>query len=417
MFAKAAVNHVRQSQEQCLDLAGTLEGYDILNQFSTLVLRIEDTRRYHQVQPDATTLLSLLWKFKPLEATDRRDKVFALLGLTTDWQGRARMLPDYSHSIATTLLRTTIGNIQRSRSLLVLAGDLEDILNRKRSEGLASWVMDWGLRCLATEIERVASLKMYSAGGSGDSIIRFHEEPSILEVEAIYIDAVEAIGGVSRHTQISDTCAVIREWNLLMKGFEKRLGSYPTGCGTYDDAFWRTLIGDLIHTGTATGLEANKSVFRRAEAREEDAFRAWRMWSRCISRDTLGRSAAFTQRDLDEGISSIHYALKIATSSRRFFLTTKGYMGIAPKTTIPGDRLYVFKNSNVPFIVRQHRSLACKGRLRTTLVDDTGTCDAIGACSQTHQCVQLIGDCFAYGLMDGEALQSRNVCGGKLYLA
>jgi hypothetical protein len=416
MFAKAAANHVHQCHSQCLDLAGTIEGYHLLNQFSTLVLRIEDTRQHHQTYPNGTTLFSLLWKFKPLEATDKRDKVFAVLGLATTWQGQPPMLPNYEHDDVATFLKTAIDNIQQSGSLTVLAGDLEHVLNRKRLSGLASWAMDWSLPCLATEIERVDSLQMYNAGGIETSTANFHERRSILEVEAIYIDTVEVTGEVSRHSEISETCAMIRQCNLLARGCKKKFGSYPTG-GSYEDAFWRTLIGDLIHSGAVTGLEANKRAYRRAEAHDEDAFHAWRMWSRCISRDTLGRTASFTQRDLDEGISSIHYALKTATSSRRFFVTKNGYIGIAPKTTVAGDRAYVFKNSRVPFIVRPHRSLSCEGGRWESLIGHSDGHHGGGICRKVHECFQLVGDCFAYGFMDGKALQYRNVSVEMLYLA
>jgi hypothetical protein len=392
MFASATINYVQQRHTLCLDLAGTLHGQDTLDQFSNFVLRIEETRLCHQDPFEKATLLDLLWKFRPLQATDKRDKVFALLGLTTDWQDLPALIPDYSNDTATIFTQTTWSNLQRAGSLSVLVGDLEAVLNRKRLEGLPSWVMDWSLPCLPTEIERVGSLRMYNASGNRKSSGHYNPVNQTLEVEAVYIDYVSTVGEVSRHTQISDTVAVIRGWKLLTNPFIQDAKPYPTG-ELHQDVFWRTLIGDLIRMNTAPGPRGINSSYRRATKDDHDAFRAWSMWSRCISRDTFSRTASFSQRDLNEGISGIHHALKTATASRRFFITRSGYIGIGPRTTVEGDRVYVFKGGNVPFIVRSDEPVAEDGR-----AEFPAPTDEFVKCGS-----RLIGDCFVYGLMDGEA--------------
>ena len=421
MFADAARHFARERHSLCLDLAGTFQGHDFLTRFSNLVLQIDDTRQHHQALVRDVTLLSLLWKFRPLEASDKRDKVFALLGLTTDWQGMRPMRPDYGVDVGAVFVQTAVRNIQKTSSLSVLSGDLDAALGRKRLTDIPSWVMDWALPCLPIEIERVASLKMYNASGGRTSEVTIHLQQSILQVQGIHVDDVIAVGDVSRHTQISDTCAVIRQWNLAAMAFEDTRGNYPTGC-TYSDAFWRTLVGDMVQTASVanSSSDGKQTAYRKATADDAEAFRAWRMWSRCISRDTIGRTASFTQRDLDEGISSIHYALKTATASRRFFLTRSGYMGIGPKTTQRGDKLFVFENSNVPFLVRPHSLKNCKGGLGVTLIEPVGGGSGRGLsdrCFNAHSCQRLVGDCFAYGFMDGEAFERPGAQTRAVYLA
>ena len=144
------------------------------------------------------------------------------------------------------------------------------------------------------------------------------------------------------------------------------------------------------------------------------------MWSRCISRDTFSRAAAFSQRDLDEGISGIHYALKTATTSRRFFLTSSGYMGLGPKTTAEGDKVYVFKGSNVPFVVRRDQSVSIGDDDWTTLVsgDENGSNEHNrSTASCTFESFQMVGDCFVYGAMDGEVLEQPGVRFQNIFLA
>ena len=417
MFAKAAAHYEQERHKLCLDLAGTLPGHEILNRFSTSIMQIENTRRHYQAMQGGATLLSLLWKFRSRESSDKRDKAFALLGLTTDWQGMAPIPPDYRKSVERSFIHIATDTIQRSKSLSVLAGDLDSGLGRKRLQEIPSWVMDWALPVLQVEVERVHSLNMYNAGGRQSGPIRFHEFHSILDVEGIYISRVVYVGDISRHTQISDTIAVIRQWNHLIKKAQDKFIKYPSG-GTYEEAFWRTLIGDMLHTGHATDphKQSDELPYRRATSSDFEAFEAWRMWSRCISRDTWGRKATFTQRDLDEGISSIHYALKTATASRRFFLTSTGFIGIGPVSTTPGDRLFLLKDSKVPILARADGERNCWGMNCITLAGPGGAKkDFPSSCSQVHDCHQLVGDCFVYGLMDGEIFERPDVKVRRLF--
>ncbi|PVH92403.1 hypothetical protein DM02DRAFT_543740 [Periconia macrospinosa] len=405
MFATAAACWTRDHHSLCLDLSGTFQGHDVLNQFSNAVLQIDATRNDHQNSATGSTLLSLLWKFRPLEASDKRDKVYALIGLTTNWQRRPPMEPNYNIDTGTVFLRTSVNNIHRHQCLTVLAGDLEATLNRKRISGLPSWVMDWSLPCLPQEIDRVASLGIYNASGGRCGPVRLHKQEPILEIEGVYVDSIIAVGNVSRHTQISDTHAVIREWDWMWRAQEhkRRSASYPlTRGGTYQDAFWRTLIGDQVQVATdSKGLR-----HRRATPDDESSFRSWYMWLRCILRDTLDRRAFFSERDLAEGIASIHYALKTATASRRFFITREGFMGIGPKTTEPGDVVYVVKNSHVPFVLRHALDRECgRGSQWQTLIGGGGGGTAKPEDRKSRKlsaCYRLVGDCFVHGAMDGQ---------------
>ncbi|KAF2640184.1 hypothetical protein P280DRAFT_507725 [Massarina eburnea CBS 473.64] len=191
MFASAAAYYTQDYPSFCLDLSGTFEGQGILNRFSNAVLqKIDNTRSTHQTPSptSSTTLLSLLWKCRPLEATNKRDKVFALLRLATNWQNQPPLAPDYNLDVGATFVQTSITNIQRSQSLTVLASDLEAMLNRKRATGIPSWVIDWPLPCLPTEIERVASLNIYNASANQTSTVHLHHHHPILETEDILIN-------------------------------------------------------------------------------------------------------------------------------------------------------------------------------------------------------------------------------------
>jgi hypothetical protein len=83
-------------------------------------------------------LSSLLWNTWDREATDPRDKVFAILGLVVD-NHKCLLSPDYSLSMVDVYTAATLDIIRHEESLdILLAANGLD-----RSNGLPSWVPDW----------------------------------------------------------------------------------------------------------------------------------------------------------------------------------------------------------------------------------------------------------------------------------
>lgn len=66
------------------------------------------------------------------------------------------------------------------------------------------------------------------------------------------------------------------------------------------------------------------------------------------------------------------------SQNRRLFRTQGGYIGLAPKLALSGDRIGLFKGGMVPLIIRQEGT-----RWR------------------------LIGDYYLHGIMKGEAFQDK----------
>ncbi len=64
------------------------------------------------------------------------------------------------------------------------------------------------------------------------------------------------------------------------------------------------------------------------------------------------------------------------TDSQRFFLTSGGYMGLAPAGTKKDDHICIFLGCSVPLVLRE-----------------------------VGEEFLLIGECFVLGLMDGEVLK------------
>jgi hypothetical protein len=74
---------------------------------------------------------------------------------------------------------------------------------------------------------------------------------------------------------------------------------------------------------------------------------------------------------------------------RSFYITEKGYIGLAPNNVRVGDTLVIFWGGSTPYIIRQR--------------DDGST-------------YEFIGEAYTHGLMDGESLKIGNTvrCAIKL---
>ena len=75
----------------------------------------------------------------------------------------------------------------------------------------------------------------------------------------------------------------------------------------------------------------------------------------------------------------VTFSSKLATTlDRRFFRTTKGYIGMGPRPLQKGDVVALFKGGMVPLVIR---SLEDKW--------------------------ELVGDCYVHGIMHGEAYSAQ----------
>lgn len=89
-----------------------------------------------------------------------------------------------------------------------------------------------------------------------------------------------------------------------------------------------------------------------------------------------GRGNA-TDYDPFDGFGSVEDAVWSACMFRRFLITGKGFLGTGPSNIENGDAVFVLEGRSAPFFLRE------KGK---------GSWE-------------LIGDCFVWGLMDGEGVR------------
>ncbi|KIL88617.1 hypothetical protein FAVG1_07864 [Fusarium avenaceum] len=138
------LQHVSASDIKVLSLLSKATDIDVLRQ----------TWR----QNEKPSLLFVLRKFSNRQASDERDKIYALLGLCNS---DIPITPDYSRTITEAYRKTTIDIIRTSNTLDVLSGDV----GRKNRQDLPSWVPDWSATFGDHDRERVPFLSQYNACG------------------------------------------------------------------------------------------------------------------------------------------------------------------------------------------------------------------------------------------------------------
>jgi hypothetical protein len=141
-------------------------------------------------QNEKPSLLFVLRKFSSRQASDERDKIYALLGLCNS---DIPLTPDYSRTTTEAYRETTIDIIRASNTLEVLSGDV----GRKNRQDLPSWVPDWSATFGDHDRERVPFLSQYNACGEvGSTHADAPPSPQTKQQLTLLAESLEAKDGL-----------------------------------------------------------------------------------------------------------------------------------------------------------------------------------------------------------------------------
>ncbi|KAJ4301911.1 hypothetical protein N0V90_004007 [Kalmusia sp. IMI 367209] len=299
------------------------------------------------------------WRYR--NATDPRDKVYALMGLTGNMSLPTVQSCDYS--IGTVSLYTAV-----TLDLIALEGGLRPLVGLRpvHSPDLPTWAIDLSRH---SDVEASYSwwdhshrYEWFDASWGKNLEWDRLEGDSVLSLSGVFIGHVEDIGSASTHANVmeiseKELTGIIGSWKNVMARyveFRNPYPEYPNG-SSLEDAFWRTMIGDLV-----------TAEFPRQRAEYTDC----QLVSEFYQNGT---------------ISEILTSLRCMIVNQGFFITREGYIGIGPPDMAKGDEAWVLFGGNVPFILRplgHAESWKCKNSNDYTLV----------------------GNAYVHGIMDGEAI-------------
>lgn len=345
-------------------------------------------RRIYHCELENTSWGSLLSMGMNFNATDPRDKIFALFGMAAEVKGSQfdaflDLMPSYTDSVAEVYTKATSSLLSTEHSLDVLCRRYDKSFDITKN--LPSWVPDFALRTsyqdnFGTPISADWGNCPYRAANDTEVRVSW---PNITgkAVLATRSYHAETITEVSLEWDASHYGKVMLEWSSLVTRTTEN--TYITGERLFS-AFWRTCV---LSVSQSKEYPAPKSCGRllsayiwatlRSEFPRKDLYDGNLLNSILV--EMLMETMEVTWNE-DEVLESLDWMMK--TASRRLYVTERGYMGLCNKSVKAGDQVHILSGGHVPFI------------LRPMTAEST----------ETANCYSFMGDTYIHGLMDGEAL-------------
>ncbi|KAH8702941.1 heterokaryon incompatibility protein-domain-containing protein [Phaeosphaeriaceae sp. PMI808] len=323
--------------------------------------------------------LDLLMRWRHRDASDPRDKVYALLGLLPPGVLQSAQCCSYDIPVANLFSQVTIDLIKEEGGLRPLIGssDLAHI-----TPSLPSWAIDFACsqRLGRRQLKwwnHSHRYKEFSANGTFGLSLQTSKMCDALLMRGVLVDEIYGVSEVYKVSETerithSSTLKIIESARTLVDR-SKMILALPATYITkqsWETAFWRTMVGDLI---------MDEYPVERAGPQHEYLFPELLLY--------LQGENARIDVDISDDIhfsNALHESVYGMVTDHAFFITKTGYIGFGPPDTRPGDQVWVLYGGQVPFIL--HKSKESK-------VPD--------GLSQ----FRLVGDAFVYGIMDGEAVQ------------
>lgn len=325
-------------------------------------------------------------------ATDARDNVFAVQGLSTAVDS-GDIMPDYKSTIERPFLKTAEYLLKGECPSRIL--HLSGIGFHRNAEVKTSWVPDWSTKRVAVIYWRNTEKAPWRASNT------FNEEPMMqlgtdgltLTTKGIRVDRIKVAGpqffGVSENgvpkAQLypgSFTCYA-QSRDLVFSGSLSE--PYVTGVSLIE-AFWRTLLGDRTPAGT---WPADPTFFSYYQAMEN--------FIKALSDFGLDLNPLDPGVSIEDqeklGVATSNYALDSGrfanvsgphTRERMFAITERGYIGMVPPYSQVGDEVFIIPGAQVPFLMRRQQA-------------------------PNGDKWQLVGESFIYGMMEGEMMAEGGV--------
>ncbi len=317
--------------------------------------------------------LDALNRWRSRGATDTRDKVYALMGLYSTLP--LPSVQDYSYEIPVTQLfaNVTVDLIRHNEGLAPLVGRRGPM----SESGLApSWMLDLSEDPAVDGhgyFNHIYRYSWFSADGDAELSLEILHQGSVLGLQGIAVDTIVETGDAVLSPEPLETPAgplrdLLEAWEAMGKRHQR--GAEYTEGQSYDEAFWRTLLGDITK---------DQFPIRRAEADD-------------------GLQVASFRRQDGGSWDGILDALLTMVANQAFFVTKSGYIGITATSVRPGDEVWVLLGGDTPFVLRPRAQAEPEANPETPAER------------------LLIGNAYVHGIMDGETMDRDDVVAQAVHL-
>jgi hypothetical protein len=307
------------------------------------------------------SLLELLERFRGYKTTDPRDKVYALLGLSSDSK-IIGVSPDYSKSQEDVFAGVAAAIIAHSKTVQVLSYAEKipfDTSQTLKNHMLPSWVPDW--------TQRLQTAPLWS--------------PWFDASRASEVQLRASTGSSKLHLAATVACSVLRVYDSpwLAKGYP------PSGVQHEGNEAMMNHGIDMLLELTDWTLSFDHQALdpKRNEESWDNALCCWACAGVELTADgKWAKYEPWTAGSIDAmyEIDSYYISVALRVGQRRAFYTDRGDLGFGPPSLAPGDLIAVIPGGRVPLALRH-------------------------ASKRSDEYI-LIGECYVQGLMHGEVMSS-----------
>jgi hypothetical protein len=361
------------------------------------VTRLVEQRQHYQ-QGMSNSLEAIIWATSLSQATDPRDRIYAMLGLVTP-QSEANPIhvtADYSTDVGKVFMETTKNFLQVTGNAGILAASIG--CRDHGSYRMPSWVWNpvitnddsTGINLFAWRPVPIFSIE-WKASRSSICTPRFSpDDVNLLGLYGYAVDIVASVGPVresvatrgiwkSLGTLVRNIYTYI-EWRTLA-GIENSRAVYPPTSETMSEAFRQTICPHLMGEHEHLDTDTHRELFHKF-----DRFVAAKFGFLARSPASGMRRQDYVRALAEVNILIFEYLLNAEvvqavvdfecnatlSENRCLMKTERGYLGLAARHTSVGDSV-VLSGSQTPFILRPVGSRW-----------------------------KMVSDCYIHGIMNGE---------------
>lgn len=294
-----------------------------------------------------------------IQATDDRDRVYALLGIAND-AAATHIKADYTLSCE---------DAYTAAARVLLQHNHDDILSLCRTrdvcKDIPSWVPDWS--ALNRKPWSVWYYeRLFNASGAGQTTMEVIDDSNVchLVLKGTLVDTIREVGHVWS-LDVKDKFDHTAALNVLnnVKDYLSRSEKYDLL--QKEEASWRIPVGDTAISTVTSQMERAPAV-------------SYMKTGEHVLRLVAEGKAMPEDVQADRQPHASYMCQMERMHDSRPFLSKSGYVGMCPMESQVGDSLVIFMGARVPYVIRR---------------------------STKRDCWTLIGESHTYGIMDGEFME------------
>ena len=320
-------------------------------------------QKFARGEPGATgdrlhVLLRKLFVEHDTRATRHRDRIYGVLGLAVDTE-ELGIRPDYTPGETRRILT------QAARAMVEIGGRV-DILcysqfpKAEELNDLPSWVPDWRANLQPSYYSIQETIDTHHYAASGESTVEVSPpggNDDILGLQGYLVDTIERVADDAWADMGWDHVRYLRYISqfdeLYRLSMEKEDPIHGEGTTQHrkQEARWRVPIGDVYWTPQDNSRRATPDVAVE-HGRCVDNIHEFQIMSQLAGAELEERCAAWDERYRAGLIGANYRESMTIMKGKRPLLTRKGYLGMGPAETQPGDAVVIFCGGRIPFVLR-----------------------------------------------------------------